>query len=83
MKKIACAALKLKSDGRIFHGKRHNDCIFVAHRVSGEKPVLGTYGFLTTDGKFVDRKQAMDIAIEAGQVGKSLQGTSLYSEDIY
>lgn len=40
-------------------------------------------GFYTSRGRFVGRKEAMQIAIECGQVDRAVEGGSLYSEDLY
>lgn len=40
-------------------------------------------GFLTSLGRFVDRKEAAIIAIECGQIKELNWGSSLYSEDIF
>lgn len=40
-------------------------------------------GFMTSLGRFVDRKEAAIIAIQCGQIEKLEYGTELYSEDIF
>lgn len=41
-------------------------------------------GFLTSAGRFVDRKEAYRIAVEAGQIGEGAgYGGELFSEDLY
>lgn len=41
-------------------------------------------GFLTSTGRFVDRKEAYRIAMEAGQIGEGAgYGGELFSEDLY
>lgn len=40
-------------------------------------------GFMTSLGRFVDRKEAAKIAIECGQIEKLNYGSDLYSEDIF
>lgn len=82
MIKIACSAIKL-NDGRLFLGKRHSDCIWLASRFTQKRPISGVQGFITTENKFVTRREAMKIAIEAGQVSKEHEGTDLFSENIY
>ncbi len=44
-----------------------------------------TQGFITSEGRFVDRVEAMEIAIEADQVvsGNSIHGKELFSEDVW
>lgn len=80
--KILYAAIKLKT-GQIFVGKRHNDCTFLAYRSGFETPIDCVQGFMTDENEFVDRKEAQEIAIKAGQVSSEHKGTDLYSEDLY
>ena len=42
-------------------------------------------GFLTSKNRFVDRKEALQIALAANQVKRieDVRGTRLYSEDLY
>lgn len=40
-------------------------------------------GFVTTRGRFVDRKEAAQIAIESGQLEKLSWPPDLYSEDLW
>lgn len=65
-KKIKCAALRDK-DGNIFWGRYHGE-IFL------QKPIgvlrKAEQGFLTTEGRFVDRKEALKIATEQDQIIK-------------
>lgn len=62
-------------------GYRHHD-IFARF---GDEKVLSEHsqGFYTSRGRFVSRKEAMQIAIECGQVDKAQEGRALYSEDLY
>jgi hypothetical protein len=45
-------------------------------------PITGEQGFLTSDGLFVGRFEAKDIAVAAAQVGKTGLA-ELYSEDVW
>ena len=57
-------------------GYRHHDIL----QRFGKEVIPGKQGFYTSCGRFVDRGEAMRIAVEAGQVsGKG----KLYSEDLY
>lgn len=78
---VTCAAIRVGD--QIFYGKRHSDCIFLANRINGEPPRERIEGFLTDMGRFVDREEAMDIAIKAKQVSRDHSGTRLFSEDLY
>jgi len=82
--RIICAAVI--HCGVIFQGKRHNDAISLAVKIIGNPPVKGrgNQGFWTNWNRYVDRKKAMEIAVEAGQVEKpSNPDAVLISEDLY
>ena len=91
---ILCAAIARKSPRKCnpYHdgtneicdieiGYRHHDIIA---RFNDEN-ILDKHsqGFYTSRGRFVSRREAMQIAIECGQVDKALEGGRLYSEDLY
>jgi hypothetical protein len=88
--KIICAAIKLET-GEIFYGHRHNNCIeAINSQLSWDlsrsqiKKIEKEQGFVTSDGRFVDRQQAWKIAESAGQIIRQSGGKgTLYSEDIY
>lgn len=40
-------------------------------------------GFITSSGRFVDRKEAAQIALRSGQIERLKFGNELYSEDLY
>lgn len=47
-------------------------------------PILGTQGFMTSTGRFVNRKEACFIATEANQITvKTGNADELYSEDLW
>lgn len=82
--------------GMVICGQRHHNCIDVIYTlaklrsvsVGSEDEVTGksTQGFLTNKNRFVDRKEALKIAIEADQVDKDKLGNpmiGLFSEDLY
>jgi len=74
--KIKCAAIKNKN-GQIFAGRSHAD-IFQSQTKGFFHQCV--QGFVTSKGKFVDRKVAAKIAFEAGQIPKLK--TVLFSEDL-
>ncbi len=86
--RIICAAihnpaeLDMAGKSLIYCGLRHANILWQSSLVS-RNPYH--QGFLTSKGRFVDRKEALAIALENDQVMDKTQisGNSLYSEDIY
>lgn len=85
--KSACIKYQLKSDqgtDRYVEGASHADCIswfsaadlYIRDRV----PEKEVQGFMTTEGRFIDRIEAYRIANEAGQLTHSRRDQVLYSE---
>lgn len=71
-----------KRGDRIWTGKRHNEIIM--HMMEdGEKPpfFITEQGFITSTGRFVDRYEAAEVAIRAGQVTSHV--SCLSSEDVW
>ena len=95
IERILCAAVWYDNDveardhdpcnlktGYIVTGFRHPDCIYTHYRLTGEKTKSNhIQGFLTSANRFVDRKEAGQIAFGAGQI-KDLTDC-LVSEDLY
>jgi hypothetical protein len=85
---ILCAAIHDPKDidmtGKplIYCGWRHGNVLWQGKHVSRN---LRHQGFLTSEGRFVDRKEGLKIAIESGQVeNKTISESSqLFSEDLY
>jgi len=75
--------------GIVFCGFRHPHCLYQLVAITGirsVKPEVGEYiqGFLTSRNRFVDRKEAAEIAIASGQIIKTeYENNSLFSEDLY
>lgn len=72
------------TSGLVAGGWRHGNCISIleAHYPNREYKSPNTIqGFLTSEGNFVDRKNAGEIAFKAGQTSKKIN--FLFSEDIY
>ncbi len=84
--KILCAAIHnpnekdLAGEPLIYCGLRHNNILWQSKAVS-RNPYH--QGFLTSYGRFVDRKEALKIALENNQVIGKLYGDELYSENLY
>jgi len=70
--------------GYVICGRRHHNCIGVAY-VFGVKTLrIDIQGFLTSDDNFVNRKEAIPIALNAGQITKKeSESESLDSEELY
>jgi hypothetical protein len=66
---------------------RHHDVIKLIYEETGLPVLKNWQGFLTDEGKFVGRQEALKIASSAGQVGVLRPKTSpayiLFSEDIW
>lgn len=70
-------------DGVVWTGRRHSDVIqkIIAELGREAAPVRGEQGFVTECGKFLGRKDAAQVAFEAGQV--LILHPILMSEDLY
>lgn len=87
---VICAAV-IEEDGTIIRGHRHSDC-FAAIQNRGKKAIkrddgLTQQGFITSKNRFVDRKEALRLQVEAGILSVNPRGAyignELYSEDLY
>ncbi len=83
------AAIQRKSDGKIWTGRRHGNVI---HQIISEGHVKVvthdefTQGFITYDGRFVDRHEAFEIALVCNQLlnpEDPWAAPTLMSEDLY
>jgi hypothetical protein len=91
MPKLVAAAIKFYPKDseypQIVCGKRHCDCFewMFKHRVEYDKNTH-EQGFLTNTNQFVDRYEAMNMALDWGQVSEEdgyESGQQLYSEDLW
>jgi len=94
---ILCAAIWLDDGKEHIHkttdtgfticGHRHHNCFGIMISLGIDYLEYESYsqGFLTSKNRFVDRKEAHEIAHKAGQLkpGTLYQPTKLYSEDLY
>lgn len=73
------------TEGIVLCGWRHTCIIAQMNSLTGLKQYETTevQGFLTSKNRFVDRKEAMIIAKERGQVAQDHDSVVLYSEDLY
>lgn len=69
--------------GFVITGRRHHNIFTSLKCVGVDRLKLGnsTQGFITSDDRFVDRKEGGKIAYEAGQIDKPTE--CLFSEDLY
>ncbi len=74
-------------DGELFYDyrpSRHHHCIHEAWLVHQKQIVTESQGFITSEGRYVDRKEGLEIAIKAGQIIPSRhRGNQLYSESVW
>jgi len=82
--KILCSSIILEN-GLMLCGWRHPSCIHKIKEIYGKPQKIKEQGFLTSEGKFVDRKKALDIAIKAEQYKpfENIKHNILFSEDLY
>ena len=80
MEQIKEAAIEW--EGVVYTGKRHNLILHDSSRPLGFLK-SGKQGFITTEGRFVDRKEGAKIALESGQIKELNWPPDLYSEDLY
>ena len=81
METIAHAAILNRKIRCIIFGKDHDECVrrsikvfsFIYDYPTNEK------GFLTSKMRFVSQQEAMEVAITAGQVSKSIRDRTLFS----
>lgn len=81
---IIAAAIK-SDDGETIYSlpapKRHHH---ILHEFFGKVSLDVTdQGFLTNSGRFVDRKEALSIAISSGQIKSGNWPHRLFSEDLW
>lgn len=74
--------------GFVVAGRQHHNCfttigVFWEDEISSKLPLRDkqTQGFITSQNRFVSRKEADSIALAAGQT-KQLHAGGLYSEDL-
>ena len=98
VEKIVCSAIEITNVNKVYNGiylgLRHGDCFKAIRRI---RMLIGDndewrikclrnskQGFLTTKNRFVDRKEAMNIARNEGQIISEFgNGIELYSENLY
>lgn len=72
----------VSSQGMIFIGKSHGECFIKAHRTGVKTSgAAGLQGFFTSQGRYVSRETAADIAWKAKQI--KMPESILFSEDLW
>ena len=89
--KILCAAIDY--NGIIINGHRHSDCYKILRYFLGNVEIIPDrkkQGFLTSENRFVDRKEAWVIALNNNQIVYGLEASKtdddssiLISENLY
>lgn len=85
---IVSSAIKFRKSGdtdyTIMTAKRHPE-VFRKMREAGIQYERTTHiqGFMTDDGRFLDRFKARDHAIACGQLRKNYEYPELFSEDLW
>ena len=74
--------------GIVFCGLRHHNCLYQMIAISGKfqhEAGENVQGFLTTFNRFVNRREAFEIAKKENQIRDItlINGNQLYSEDLY
>lgn len=90
---IICSAVRRNE--KIWRGHRHSDAIRSMHDELGYtmsrkdiQLIRAEQGFMTSENRFVDRVEAMNIQVAAGipsvlKGDQAYLGGELYSEDLY
>ncbi len=73
--------------GFVICGRRHHNCIatisILVKDYKRDPKIRSIQGLLTNTNRFVDRKEALEIAINSGQVKERGNRTTLFSEDLW
>lgn len=81
---IECAALLHESGiHSVEPPERHYHIIKNLAKQGFDIPIKGKQGFLTNKGRFVNRKEAADIALKAGQIKNLIAPPNLFTEDLW
>lgn len=94
---IICAAVKIKFvnskdeiEKLIICGLRHSNCYRTIRCLDEKHTQWSKEGFINHKGEFLDRKEALQHAIQCGQLSQSNKWykedhkeNELYSEDLY
>jgi hypothetical protein len=86
MESIVMAAIKTSpvTVSTVLKPGRHKDIIahLTRHGFNAAAVGPGNQGFVTSEGRFVDRREAKEIALAAGQIS-DIYGDELHSEHVW
>lgn len=86
MTRIVAAAIQCGATISLLPPARHHTILQSMDVIMGidtEKVLPSEQGFLTDEGKFVNRVEAFYVAWKAGQLLKPTNGPELFSEDLW
>lgn len=87
MKEICICAAVIDTEGNIWRGHRHCDCLHALRNGHKEyKFELDNQGFITSKNRYVNREEGRKLQDKAGIPSASPEGymgNTLYSEDLY
>ena len=87
METIILSAIKISDTGvciSLHPYSRHNYIIRDLIELGADPPIKqDVQGFITSTGRFVNRKEAYKLAIAANQIEKSITNNILTSEDVW
>lgn len=84
--KEICICAAIKTGNEIIRGHRHCDCFVTMQRMNIERGKGEIQGFITSKNRFVNRREAFNLQIEAGVLSADPNGYGenvLLSEDLY
>ena len=85
-KQVRIVQAAILYNGKVYRGWRHHLIgldMLAARKCQRPYPGGKAQGFVTSEGAFVDRQEAYQIAIASGQIVVSPCKYELYSEDLW
>jgi hypothetical protein len=68
-------------NGNVETARRHHQIIYLQAQL-GNRSVGAEQGFIDSEGNFLTRAEAKEVALKSGQINEDHQGV-LYSEDLW
>lgn len=71
--------------GYVVYGRRHHNCFITKQILAGENAphIENVQGFITSYDRFINRKEAYQLAVDNGQIEHNGISSTLMSEDLY